>query len=365
MKNRIATVSSYDVRVPLPAPLVLANQTIAARDYVVVELTDDVGTVGRSIGYARGAPVSAVVESMLAPLWQGGDLGNIAGLSARTANIHSMQGTHGIFWRALSLVDCAAHDLACQRAGKPLAEFLGGAIHPISTTLAGCYPVASETPDTIASLMATMAGYGSAGIKVTSSGDFARDTKRLQICRAALGNGTPLIVDVYCSAPSAAALIPFARQWADFGMSWVEDPFGFDDFDELSALAAALPYRVGVGDEQAGLSHFANLIRHGHIGVVRLDATTCGGVTGFLSIAEFVARQHLPVSCHVFHHLHSQLAATVENASIEYMLPETGVDALHLLVTEDLRWSGGRLVPSSAPGIGMIWDEDALRRFRV
>jgi L-alanine-DL-glutamate epimerase-like enolase superfamily enzyme len=77
-------------------------------------MTDDAGTVGRSIGYSRGAPVSAVVERMLAPLWQGGDLGNIAGLSARTASIHSMQGTHGIFWRALSLVDCAAYDLACR-----------------------------------------------------------------------------------------------------------------------------------------------------------------------------------------------------------------------------------------------------------
>lgn len=88
--NRIATVSAYDVRVPLPAPLALANQTIVARDYVVVEMTDDAGTVGRSIGYARGAPVSAVVERMLAPLWQGGDLGNIAALSDRTASVHSM-----------------------------------------------------------------------------------------------------------------------------------------------------------------------------------------------------------------------------------------------------------------------------------
>ena len=69
-----------------------------------------------------------------------------------------------------------------------------GAIRPVTTTLAGCYPVATETPDTIASLMATMAGYGAAGIKVTSSGDFARDTERLRTCRAALGTGTPLIV---------------------------------------------------------------------------------------------------------------------------------------------------------------------------
>jgi L-alanine-DL-glutamate epimerase-like enolase superfamily enzyme len=47
------------------------------------------------------------------------------------------------------------------------------------------------------------------------------------------------------------------------------------------------------------------------------------------------------------------------------MLPETGVDATHLLFEEDLRWDDGRLVPGAAPGIGVAWDEDALHRFRV
>ena len=162
---------------------------------------------------------------------------------------------------------------------------LGGAVRPVETTLAGCYPVATETPDTIAGLMATMAGYGAAGIKVTSSGDFARDTGRLRACRAALGDGTPLIVDLYGCAPDVATLLPHAGAWGALGMAWVEDPFGFDDLDELAALAAGLDYPVGVGDEQSGLSHFRNLIDYGRIGVVRLDATTCGGVTGFRRIA--------------------------------------------------------------------------------
>jgi len=45
------------------------------------------------------------------------------------------------------------------------------------------------------------------------------------------------------------------------------------------------------------------------------------------------------------------------------MVPSTGVDAIHLL-TEDLAWQDGRLLPSSRPGVGYIWNEGALRRFR-
>jgi L-alanine-DL-glutamate epimerase-like enolase superfamily enzyme len=363
--TRITSLTAYEVRVPLPAPLALATQTITARDYTLVEIEDADGARGRAIGYARGAPVAISAERMIAPLWQGQDVDDPAALHDRTARTHAMQGSHGIFWRALSLADLALHDLLSRRAAQPLAVYLGGKVEPVETTLAGCYPVAAETPESIAELMATMAAYGAAGIKVTASGDLAHDTERLRDARRALGgDGPPLIIDLYSSVSDAKTLLPHALVWGELNMGWLEDPFGFDDFDELAKLAAPLSYPVGVGDEQAGLSHFSNLITHGRIGVVRLDATTCGGVTGLLRIARLAATRGRPVSCHVFHHMHAQLAA-VTGASIEYMLPQTGVDATHLLVTEDLRWDDGRMVPSSAPGLGMTWDEEALRRYRV
>jgi len=363
--TRITTLSAYELRVPLPAPLPLAGMPITARDYTVVEIVDADGARGRAIGYARGAPIAAVVERMLAPRWQGQDAADPVALHDRTVRGNVMQGTHGIFWRALSLADLALHDLLSRRAGMPLATFLGGAIGPVETTLAGCYPVTTETPVTIESLMGTMAAYGAAGIKVTSSGDFARDTERLRACRAALGDGPPLIVDLYGCVPDAPSLLPHARAWGALGMGWLEDPFRFDDLEDLAALAAGIDYPVGVGDEQSGLAHFRHLIDHGRIGVVRLDATTCGGVTGFRRIAALAAERGLPVSCHVFHHVHAQLATLLPKAMVEFMLPETGVDATHLLYEEELRWDAGRLVPAGGPGLGVDWNEAALARFRV
>jgi len=364
VNGRLVALSAYALRVPLERPLPLANQTIMARDYVVAEAVDEDGRIGRAIGYSRGAPVETVIGRMIAPLWQGGDLATYATLYDATVSRNAMQGSHGIFWRALSLADCAVHDLMAIRAGVALAVYLGGAIAPVRTTLAGCYPVATETPETLAALMGQMARYRAAGVKVTGSGDLVRDTERLRVCRAALPAEVPLIIDLYNAAPPAKELAPVARTWEAFGMGWLEDPYGFDEFGELAALADSLPYPVGVGDEQAGLAHFRNLIDFGRIGVVRLDATACGGVTAFLRIAAMAAERGVPVSCHVFHHLHAQLAAVVPGASAEYMLPETGVDAIHRLLDEDLAWEGGRMVPSSRPGVGYLWNEDALRRYR-
>jgi L-alanine-DL-glutamate epimerase-like enolase superfamily enzyme len=358
-------LDAYIVEVPLPRPLLLSHATIEARDYIVVEAEDDTGAVGRGIGYARGAPVEMIVARMLRPDWIGTGLEAYAETYERTVLRHGMQGSHGMFWRALSVADIAVHDLLATSSGQPLAEWLGGRIRPVPTTLAGCYPLAGETPASLTALMQQMAKFPSAGIKLTGSGDYRRDTERLRICREALGNGPPLIIDLYGASTDARTLIPFALQWAPLNMGWLEDPFGFDALDDLAELAAALPYPVGVGDEQSGLQHFANLVRHGRIGVVRLDATTCGGVTGFLRIARSVAAAGLPTSCHIFHHLHAQLACLFEAASIEYMLPTTGVDAIDAFVLEDLSWADQGLMPSRRPGVGMLWDETALRRYRV
>jgi L-alanine-DL-glutamate epimerase-like enolase superfamily enzyme len=256
------------------------------------------------------------------------------------------------------------YDLMAIRAGVPLAAYLGAPVAPVTATLAGCYPLANETPDTLAALMVQMARFGAAGIKVTGSGDLSRDTARLRLCRAALPTDVPLIIDLYNAAPPARTLAPVARSWTEFGMGWLEDPYGFDELHEMAALAGGLPYAVGAGDEQAGLAHFRNLIDIGRIGIVRLDATACGGVTAFLRIARMASQRGLPISTHVFHHLHAQLSAIIPGCMGEYMLPETGVDAIHRLLDEDLAWQDGRLVPSSRPGVGYVWNEEALRSFR-
>lgn len=109
------------------------------------------------------------------------------------------------------------------------------------------------------------------------------------------------------------------------------------------------------------MQHFEHLIRYGEIGIVRLDATTCGGVTGFQRIARMAAARGRRISSHVFHHLHAHLAAATPNVRwIEYMLPQANIDGFTQIVTNDLRWDAGRLLPDDAPGVRYDWGEAVL-----
>jgi len=365
MSTKISKIETFEVTIPLPKPLLLGATTIAARQYVFVKVYDDEGQHGTAYGLTRDAPIAATITRLIAPRWVNQPLAAHQACYDDTVKGNLFLGTNGIFWRALSLVDCALYDLLARRAGVPLCEYLGGAIRVIPTTLAGCYPVADETPDSLQEQMHHMARYNAAGIKITSSANFARDTERLRICRQAIPDGPPLLNDLYCSAKDAASLLPEAAQWAALNMLWLEDPFPFDDFENMAKLADALPYPVGTGDEQSGVRHFARLMDQGRQKVIRLDATVCGGVRAFIQIAAQAAARGIPISCHVFTHLHSQLAAAVPAVKwIEYMLPESNVESIHRVWNADLTWYDGGLAPTATPGVGYSWDEDAIRFYQ-
>ena len=149
-------------------------------------------------------------------------------------------------------------------------------------------------------------------------------------------------------------------------MLWLEDPFPFDDFENMAALADALPYPVGTGDEQSGVRHFTRLMDQGHQNVIRLDATVCGGVRAFIEIANRAAARNIPISCHVFSHLHTQLAAAIPAVKwVEYMLPESNVESIHLVWNSNLEWRDGGLVPASLPGVGYDWDYEAVEHYQA
>jgi L-alanine-DL-glutamate epimerase-like enolase superfamily enzyme len=365
MTGRISKIDAFEVTLPLPKPLHLGAAVIPHREYSFVRVYDGEGHMGTGFALSRNAPVALTALKTIVPFWEGQPLDQYDVFYERTARANSPQGTNGIFWRALSLADCALFDLLAQRAGQPLAEYLGGKLHPTPTMLVGGYPLPDETPESLGEQMQRMAAYQPAGIKIGSSSDYARDTHRLAACRVAIPAGAPLMIDLYWNAKDADSLLPEAPKWAEFNMGWIEDPFQFDDFDNVAQLADHLSYPVAVGDEQSGVRHFRKLMDIGRIGVLRLDATVCGGIRAFLKIAELAAERNLWVSCHVYHHVHSQLASVIPNARwLEYFLPESGLDSIQLIWNADLVWSDGALVPTGRSGMGYDWNEDALRHYR-
>jgi mandelate racemase len=89
------------------------------------------------------------------------------------------------------------------------------------------------------------------------------------------------------------------------------------------------------------------------------DLERIGGVTGWLEAAKLAAVNRVPMSSHLFPEASAHLlAATPTCHYLEY------VDWADVLVETPLKIVDGHAVVPDRPGNGMVWNPDAVRRYR-
>ena len=70
------------------------------------------------------------------------------------------------------------------------------------------------------------------------------------------------------------------HSWGDVPLAWLEDPMPPENVTACARLARLLPAPVGYGDEITDEHLLARLVEAEAMRVVRVDATTIGGITG-------------------------------------------------------------------------------------
>ncbi len=358
----IETVSARRYVVPLDRPIHLGDVVIAHRDYVVVEVTTTDGLVGRSIGNARNSPVHLFVRDVIAPVVIGFD-------PLRTENVWSQMyhgclpiGQRGALMSALSLLDICCWDIKAQSAGMPLATLLGGYRDEVDVAIAGGYPDLTPNPADVAEEVAVHVAAGYRAIKIAAHGSPA-DTARLQAARSAIGDAIELMVDLHWSWRDLHSATRVATQWSDLSLTWIEDPFPARLSKLVTAFRRVVPIPLAIGEDRAGLDDFVQILDHDHADYLRADATACGGITEFLRIAAVASTHGRSVSPHVFPEIHVHLAAALPNVmGVETLEHRPEVTPIYRLV-QPIDVHEGRTTSPKVPGIGLIFDDEALRHF--
>jgi L-alanine-DL-glutamate epimerase-like enolase superfamily enzyme len=145
----------------------------------------------------------------------------------------------------------------------------------------------------------------------------------------------------------------------DMGVIWFEEPVSSDDLQGLAAVRNAVRCDVAAGEYSADSYDAARLAPF--VDCLQLDATRCGGYTGFRRAAAIAAVHNLQVSAHCAPALHTPVAASTPNLRhIEYFIDHARLEPLLLDGTPAV--SGGVLHPDPrSPGHGMTISENARR----
>jgi L-alanine-DL-glutamate epimerase-like enolase superfamily enzyme len=369
------------------------TSTSSSQDDLVVEIETDEGVVG--IGesdvnpwIARAcieAPGTHTMGLGIRETLIGADPLDVENLWDRLYVGTAMNGRRGAVVHAYGAVDMALHDLRGKILGQPVWELLGAPRRPDPIL-----PYASLQPEPGGfdrytesmvdwALRAKAYGFPAAKAEVTVNGPYAhqgmnepyeRAGEVLAAVREAVGPDFTLMCDVQYMFPDARTCLRVIENWADLDLYFLETPLPFDDLDGYAEVAAHAPMKIAAGEFLATRFEFLDLIDRGRVHVAQPDMGRVGGLTEARRVADLAADRDRTIVPHVWK-TGLSIAASVHFAAVtprcaflEFLPAELSESPLRReLVTGVPELSGGALIPSDAPGLGVELNHDALARF--
>ena len=264
-------------------------------------------------------------------------------------------GWQGLVGMAVGGLDMACWDALGQCAGKTVAELLGGAPKPIKAydSYGAVDPVKDEKE------LRRSLDQGFVGIKIKGGdGDAANDERVVSGVRKLLGDDIALMIDFNQSLDPAEATRRIERL-APYDLHWIEEPVAQENLLGHAKVRATSPTPIQAGENWWFPRGFAEAIAAGASDFIMPDLMKCGGITGWMRIAGQAEAASIPQSSHLFAEASAHVLAVTPTAHwLEFL------DFAGSILAKPAEIVDGKLT-ARGPGLGMEWDEAAVRKYLV
>jgi L-alanine-DL-glutamate epimerase-like enolase superfamily enzyme len=256
------------------------------------------------LGYTYAAAETAhLINGTFADVLIGGDSFAIPKAWEKMYDAARNIGSRGVCANAISALDVALWDLKARILERPLVHLLGASRDAVAIYGSGGFT--SYTADQLRrQLSAWVEQDGCRWVKMKVGTEPDEDVARVKAARSSIG-AAGLFVDAN-GAYTRKEAIGFAERFAEFGVSWFEEPVSSDDLDglRLTRDRAPAPMEIAAGEYGYEPRYFRRMIEADAVDVIQADATRCCGMTGFLRAAAVAEAATMPLSAHTAPALH-------------------------------------------------------------
>ena len=354
-------ITARPVVLPLERPIVARIATITEWPVILIDLLTEEGIVGRS--YLEPYVVKSLhylVPALndLGSALKGRRVAPIELFDAARKSLHFV-GYEGLSMIAASGLDMAAWDALAKAAKLPLCVLLGGSIGPVkSYNSNGLWLKAPAAVAEEAIQLRDEGGF--AGLKLRLGRDRAADDlATLDAVRKAVGDDMELMVDFNQGLDVADALRR-CHMIDGHGLAWIEEPILYDNLDGHAQLAAELSTPIQIGENFYGPRAMHSALQKKACDLVMPDFMRIGGVTGWIRAAAIAGAAGIPVSTHLYPEVAAHMMRVTETAHwLEWQ------DWTDPLLQRPYVVKDSLLHIPDVPGIGLDWNEDAVKRYLV
>src|SRR4051794_29703199 len=364
----ITSFEAATLNIPEDDPLAnMPEETDRTRPIVILRLRTDSGIEGIGLTFYGGKMTGSlrIAVEELAALTIGEDPMRIEHIVARLRNgTGDSCGPGGIFTLALSAIDVALWDIKGKALDQPLWKLLGGHRDRVATYASGSLR-RGLTDDQAQQAAETLLKKGFKEMKtqmgLLGNPTPADEVRRVKVIRDVIGPDIKLMCDINQRwRPEQAIDIGHRVEQAGVGLFWLEDVTTADDYQGLARVTAALKTPIAGGEYVWGIQPFRQMIQAHSVDIVMIDLARVGGVTQWMKVAGMAEAFNLPVVSHVMPEVLLHMVAACPNGlTVEYM------PWMVALYQETPKIENGQLVLSDKPGLGLTFDEAAIKRFRA
>ena len=364
---KVTKATTKVLHTPADSPLALgvpAND--AVRAFVTLEMETDEGIDGIGLTFIPALNASPLVPSLkeavdaLAQMVVGQDPMPVEAIASNLMEAASGSGPGGIFSLALSAVDIALWDIKGKALNQSVCSLLGGYRDRLPAYASGAL-MRTQNLESLAETGPHLVEMGFKQMKTQLGGErtVARELERIQVLRDEIGEDIDLMCDIN-QLWSVNQAIDIGRRLEDYHLFWLEDVVAHDDYQGFARVADALTTPIAAGEYHYGVRPFRHMLEARSIDIVMIDLLRVGGITQWRKVAAMAEAFNLPVVSHLVPEIHVQLMASIPNGlTVEYM-PWTS-----RLFEETPELDDGDIVVPDKPGLGLKFDQDALKQYQV
>ncbi len=354
-------IRARPVVVKLKRPITVRIATITDWPLVLIDLYTEEGITGRSyVGPYVANSMRYLVPALhdLGELLKGRRIAPFELHDAARKSLHFV-GYEGMSMIAVSGLDMAAWDALAKAANIPLCTILGGTVGPVKAYNSnGLWLVEPAKLPEEALRLRDEGKFG--GLKIRLGRDRPRDDMAaIEGVRKAVGDEVRLMAD-YNQGLTFNEALERCPMLDDLGLSWIEEPVVYDNYDGCARLADQLKTPIQIGENFYGPREMHKALQSKACDYVMPDFMRIGGVTGWLRAAAIAGAAGVPMSTHLYPEVGAHVMRVTETAHwLEWQ------DWTDVLLEEPYKVKDGMIQIPDRPGAGIAWDEAAVKLYSL